>query len=326
MKNSFDSNHSHGAPAHGTGATAASPRRSLASFWILLGVGLSLGTAAVLLYIAQKNVNARHGEKLSGDVPISKTLATRLEWKMEPPQMTARQTNLWSIKIVDAKEIDQRNSTPDNPRNKYIRSFVWDGDNLINLMLVARDNSYFARLKPEYKDYGHFLLSVTVPRPGKYTLIADYLPHNKDKREIVLHDFEVEGTPVQTAIGSKRESAVNPEGVWDLGTPKSEYSIRLQNGQLRANQPETLTLILHDKEQPVTNIESYQGVVARCAIVSDDFKTYVHAAPETKQSNNGRGPQISFTANFPRAGKYTLWAQFQHRGQVITQPIGFEVK
>lgn len=357
MKNSFDTN---GSGSNAKKNSAPEPqnhaRRSFAPFWILLGLGLSLGSAVVLLYIAQKSVNEHRSQKLSGDVPTSKTLATRLELKFSPEKMMARENNLWSLKIVDAKEIDQRASTPDNPKNKYIRSFVWDGDNLINLMIASHDGSYFARLNPEYKDYGHFLLNVAVPRPGKYTLIADYLPHNKDKREIVLHDFEVGGT--KYAANDIRSNAIdntlkgiapdtNPEGNWDLigpatldidgkpiGTapifpqgPGDILWIRLKDRNIRAGQNETLTFELRDKDEtPITDLELYQGVAARCAIISDDFKTYVHATPEAKQLNNGRGPQIAFKANFPHAGKYTLWAQFQHRGNVVTQPIEIEVK
>jgi hypothetical protein len=37
------------------------------------------------------------------------------------------------------------------------------------------------------------------------------------------------------------------------------------------------------------------------------------------------GPDLQFVYTFPQPGTYRLWAQFQHRGQIVTVPVRLNV-
>jgi hypothetical protein len=159
---------------------------------LLFGSAVALGllamTAGTLAYIVKGRKTASTQGVASADydpTPGRYVRHTRLEFSTSPPRPRAGQMAIWSVKIVDPKKQD-RHGQP-----KYIRSFVQDKGNLINLVVVSQDLEYFTRLQPDYKDYGHFLLQATLPRPGAYRLYADYIPY-AGRREVAQQEIAIE--------------------------------------------------------------------------------------------------------------------------------------
>src|SRR4028119_2349086 len=64
---------------------------------------------------------------------------TRLEFSSVPPRLQPGELSIWSVKIVDVEKKD-RHGQP-----KYVRSYVQEGGNLINLVVVSDDLKYFKR-------------------------------------------------------------------------------------------------------------------------------------------------------------------------------------
>jgi hypothetical protein len=78
--------------------------------------------------------------------------------------------------------------------------------------------------------------------------------------------------------------------------------------------------------RPITNLEPLMAAGGHSVIISSDLREFLHVHPTEGIDANWRGgPYISFKTNFPKPGLYKAWAQFQHKGTVITAS-GFILK
>jgi len=84
--------------------------------------------------------------------------------------------------------------------------------------------------------------------------------------------------------------------------------------------------------EAVHDLEPYLDAWGHTLILSEDARDYVHSHPTqlipdgSDRSAIRGGPEISFEAFLPRAGRYRIWSQFQRHGRVITVPFTIEVK
>ena len=82
-------------------------------------------------------------------------------------------------------------------------------------------------------------------------------------------------------------------------------------------------------------LEPYLGAWAHVIVIGEDLRSFAHAhpiepatAPTLVHTHVVTGPppsEIHIVTNFPCAGLYKLWAQFQSAGQVITVPFVLQV-
>ena len=107
--------------------------------------------------------------------------------------------------------------------------------------------------------------------------------------------------------------------------------------------------------KPVKDLQPYLGAMGHCVILSSDTGSYLHSHPmsenmegmnhsmggmkmggDAKMSDmkgmdhdmgamrmdapapKSGGPDVMFHTNFPKAGLYKVWGQFQHKGKIIT--------
>ncbi|HYJ47226.1 MAG TPA: cupredoxin domain-containing protein, partial [Pyrinomonadaceae bacterium] len=118
---------------------------------------------------------------------------------------------------------------------------------------------------------------------------------------------------------------------------------------LRAGEDLRLTFALADAAsgQPVNNLQLYLGALAHFVVISEDLKDFIHAHPldagevfdpsqdpsqhlhdpgQLAKKLVGPSPsEVSADVNFPHAGLYKLWAQFQRDGRVINVPFVLNV-
>lgn len=61
--------------------------------------------------------------------------------------------------------------------------------------------------------------------------------------------------------------------------------------------------------------------------IGQDVHDFLHVHPDEEVPSNWRGgPDATFHAQFPKAGMYKTWVQFQHHGKTITADFVIEVK
>jgi hypothetical protein len=207
---------------------------------------------------------------------------------------------------------------------------VQEGGNLVNLVAVSDDLSTFKRFPLDYKDYGHFLLQTSLPHAGTYRLYADYIPYG-GTREVKQQTIEVGGTPgsrsAQTAMPVATENLavqlVNVQADDAQGSDAAFYQVELQTSRMVSNRKTQLHFTVRDAAgNTVVDLEPYFGARAQCVAISLDGQTYLH--PELKASA-AKPRNIVFETQFPHAGRYKVWLQFQQRKSVVTAPFVIKV-
>src|SRR5690606_4229019 len=107
-----------------------------------------------------------------------------------------------------------------------------------------------------------------------------------------------------------RENVKTPDGV----------QVELLNHHPAAGQAFTPDFRFSDAESgaPIADLEPYRGAVAHVVILGEDTEQYVHVHPLDEKA---AGPEAQFVTNFPHAGIYKVWAQFQRDGKITTVPF-----
>jgi hypothetical protein len=184
------------------------------------------------------------------------------------------------------------------------------------------------------------------PKAGDYKLFADVLPTggeaavlsewisvaDGDDGGVKVDNLEEDGAEDVSAEEDHNEqshdhtSADKPVLESDADEVKivdgTEFHFNLSS--MQAGEEAVLTYTLHDEEtgKEITNLEPYLGAVGHVVILSADAERYLHVHPIDEQA---AGPQAQFATEFPEAGLYKIWAQFQRSGKVITVPYTVEI-
>ena len=249
------------------------------------------------------------------------------ELKTEPARVKANQSANLSFIIKNAKEAT-------------VRFLQFVHEKPLHLLIVSDDLSEFYHIHPEMQVDDSYGVRHTFPFGGKYRLYADYTPPGSTT---IVEQFElnVDG-PARPRVNLVADASWTKEVDGLRVTATSDKPIRAgEDLLLRFALVDALT------GQPVNNLQLYLGALAHFVIISEDLKDFIHAHPldagevfDPSQDSTqhihdpaqlakklvGPSPsEVSTYVNFPRAGLYKLWAQFQRDGEVINVPFVLNV-
>ena len=202
---------------------------------------------------------------------------------------------------------------------KVVRGYAVVHERPFHLFVVSHDLTYFAHVHPAPRRDGSLELTLRLPKPGVYRLLADFVPTDAApqwiEKTIVTADYN--GTIADAA------AALEP----DLAD-KVEAGIRVSLGMSPpvAGREQLIAFDLADDRTraPIDDLQPYLGASGHLLIVSEDIADAAHSHPVAGVST-ARGPQVVFQVLFARAGLYRVWAQFQRAGRVVTVPFTIPV-
>lgn len=222
-----------------------------------------------------------------------------------------------------------------DPLGGPVKEFEVVHEKKLHLLMVSKDLSWFAHEHPVLQSEGTFTLNWAFPRPGEYTLFSDFTPPDVGM-QVVPFTLTIPGAaaaPVELRVDADQPKVVDGYSVTlDTGGAVTiGGSTTLAYTIARLADPKDL----RSARTPVTDLEPYLGAMGHLIIVSQDRGQFVHSHPHEKASESAatsgvsasgeKGPRIEFAARFVVPGRYKAWAQFQHKGKVLTVPFVFEV-
>ncbi len=176
----------------------------------------------------------------------------------------------------------------------------------IHLIIVSRDLSEFFHEHPTFGADGAYTQEFTFKTGGDYVLFQDYTPEG-DRHQLGRQDVTVSG-PKRPAV-------------------KFDQDVMAWKGadgyaaELTFDQPATVGASLAVKTritrngQPVTDLDNYLGALGHMVVISEDTRQYLHVHP---QDQADKGPAVGFHTQFEQAGRYRVFLQFNHAGQIRT--------
>ncbi|MCT7981310.1 hypothetical protein [Laspinema olomoucense] len=231
----------------------------------------------------------------SGDGPGEPQNATQAKLTV-PSAIAANQPVALGIEIQDST-------------GNTVSEFDIVHEKKLHLIVVSDDLQFFSHLHPTQNQAGQFQVENTFPSGGNYTLFADYKPTGDAQRVSALKTT-VAGNPPPPAEMTLTRSQT-------LGNTK--VGLMLPTEKISAGEPITLAFDLEDTktQTPVTDLQPYLGELGHLVIVKQsDSPTeadYIHAHPMP----NPGSETLEFMTQFPEAGNYKMWGEFNRNGEII---------
>lgn len=200
-------------------------------------------------------------------------------------------------------------------------------DKRYHLFIISRDLKHFAHEHPTAQKDGSWTIDITLPQPGHYLLLSDFLPTGGGPQMIA--------TPLVTAgYDGDLTGAVpklEPDIEWAKTVDGVKLELTLPQAQLIAGEEVELPFQFTNAKtgEPLKDLQRYLGAFAHGLIVSEDLVDHVHTHPhemlEGTDVTTGGGPEVVFDAFFPRPGRYRAWIQFQRNDRLSMVSFTFDV-
>jgi hypothetical protein len=204
--------------------------------------------------------------------------------------MTAGRMRQLRLRVVD------RTGAP-------VRSgYQLEAQRLLHLIVVRRDLTGYQHLHPRMSRDGTWSAPLTVSQPGAYRAFADF--QLECQKYVLAADVIAPGTFQPSRLPA-------PSDVSRI----DGYEVRLRTPVLRAGQHARLSFRVSRHGRPVRALQPYLGARGHLVALRQGDLAYLHVHPENADA---AADLILFGAEFPSAGAYRLFLQFQVGGKVHT--------
>jgi hypothetical protein len=184
-----------------------------------------------------------------------------------------------------------------------VREFDLEHERWMHLIVIRRDFQGFQHLHPRQLDDGSWVAQADLSDGGVYRAFADF---STDGQSLTLAtDLFVAGRfdpeplpPVANvdAAGDGYEVAIKSASPADDGATALEFTVSRDGRELES-------------------VEPYLGSDGHLVALREHDQAFLHTHPEGEPG--GSGP-ISFQVEYPTPGRYRLFLQFKHAGEVRT--------
>jgi heavy metal-binding protein len=202
-----------------------------------------------------------------------------------------------------------------------VRAFATVHEKQFHLFVVSHDLTHYDHVHPDMQPDGSWTIDLTLPRNGYYKLIADFLPIGGTPQIVPRMMATVDAGDLGAARARLADEA------FEKAASSMRVELSLPADGLVAGRDETLRYHVVDAAsgRPVTDLEPYLAAFGHTLILSEDTLEYVHAHPVEQLPENtvtaAGGPDLTFKALLPKAGRYRLWTQLKREGVVTTVPF-----
>lgn len=182
----------------------------------------------------------------------------------------------------------------------------------LHLIVVRADGSQFRHVHPVLDETtGTWSTPWEWQAAGSYRVYADLTPAAAEASSLTLtRTVHVAGDLVPVVPQPSRSDRVDG------------FSVAV-DGELVAGSANELTFTIARDGEPVVALEPYLGAFGHLVALRDGDLAYLHVHAEGGDPEAGQtaGPEITFAAEAPTAGRYLLYLDFQVDGQVHTAEL-----
>jgi len=225
--------------------------------------------------------------------------------------------------------------------NAVIEKFEVVHDRKYHLFVISQDMEYFEHIHPEQRPDGSWSIDVTLPKPGYYKVLSDFLPTG-GSTQFIARPLVTAGYAGDLAGDRAR---LMPDTVFKKSVSDLTAEVSFDPPAFAAGLYGHLNFRLSDTAtgKPVTDLQTYLGAFGHTLIMSEDMVDYVHSHPIdiTAADESGPkqfmlpdgvdpeklrgGPEVTFEGLMPKPGRYRAWTQFRRNGKLYTFTTTFNV-
>jgi len=211
-----------------------------------------------------------------------------------------------------------------------------------HLFVISQNMQHFQHIHPEQQPDLSWAIDVTLPQPGYYAVLSDFLPTG-GASQLISRPLVTAGYAGDLAGDSARlvpdTSPVKVAG-------ELTASVSFDPPAFVAGLYGHIIFHLTDTKtgRPVTDLQTYLGAFGHTLIMSEDMLDYVHShsldilaaddddgvpqfiiPPGADLEKLRGGPDVTFDGLMPRPGRYRAWTQFRRNDIVHTFTTTFTV-
>ena len=211
----------------------------------------------------------------------------------------------------DAVEVGFTITSPDGGT---VINFDTTHEKQMHLIVVRRDMANFQHLHPERDAEGTWRAPVDLSDAGVYRFFADFAPSALKETITLGADVFVPGEYSPAELPE-------PSTEWS----SDDFQVTL-TGTPAAGEEAELAFAVTRNGGEVTDLEPYLGAFGHLVSLRSGDLAYLHTHPAEEASADQRGgPEIPFGTTFPTAGRYRLYLNFAHDGEVRTAQFTLQV-
>jgi len=208
-------------------------------------------------------------------------------------------------------------------RGRVLRDeYELESEREMHLIVVRDDASTYQHLHPRKGADGTWSVQLELPEPGTYRAYTDFM-------------IEGEQRTLTTSLFVPGD--VRPDRLPEPAPTDSTdgFDVELKAPDLRAGRESELSFAVTRDGQPVEDLERYLGAKGHLVALREGDLAYLHVHPTDtgsehahdggSTSTEAHANEIGFAAQFPSAGRYRLFLQFQAGGEVRTVAYTVEV-
>jgi hypothetical protein len=185
-----------------------------------------------------------------------------------------------------------------------MRDFEVEHERLMHLIVVRRDFDGFQHLHPRQLDDGSWSAKAKLERAGAYRMFADFA--TAESSVTLGADLFVGGEFDASPLPEPAKSADAGDG----------YEVRID-----ADDSGETGFSVSRGGRELDSVEPYLGADGHLVALREGDLAFLHTHPEGEA-----GGPIEFGVEYPSAGRYRLFLQFKHEGEVHTAAFTHEVE
>ncbi len=245
----------------------------------------------------------------------SGTVTTKLEARVQPEKPRAGEPSFWDLKIFDIK--DQEDGT--RKEWKFFKPLPQPSNDAtisdvsMNAWLISRDGRVFLPSRISYKAYGSFVTDWTLPRPGPYTLFAEYQPAERQK----IYPLEQARWNFEVLAGKSDAKPLSNEAHWTPSQNPAPITLRGAADGEPAGALRIENLPSKAGENAVVKVVAAPDGVSNMELAAlSSGGTFLHFP---------RNSDGTFQVNFPKSSVYRVWAYFTLNEAPYAAPLNHAV-
>ena len=225
-----------------------------------------------------------------------------------------------------------------------VTKFIPVHEKQYHLFVISQDMEHFQHIHPEMKSDGTWTIDVTLPKPGYYKLLSDFLPAGGAPqfaaRPLVTAGYTGDLMGDSARLEPDRSLTKRIDDITATVAYDPPAFVAGVYGHLNFHLTDT------GSGRPITDLQTYLGAFGHTLIMSEDMTDYVHShpldilamadddaaeprfliPPGADLEKLRGGPDVTFEGLMPRPGRYRAWTQFRRNDKLHTFAFTFNVE